>query len=132
MGRPLVSDELWARVEPIIPKVPRDPRGGRPRIDDRLCLVGIVFVLKTGIGWNDLPSEIGVSGPTCWRRLRDWQAAGVWGRLFEQLLAELNGQGRIDLSLAVVDSASVRALKGGSAPDQTPRTAANRARSTTP
>lgn len=131
MGRALVTDELWRRVEPLIPKYSPDPRGGRPRVDDRLCLAGIVFVLKTGIPWSALPSELGVSGPTCWRRLRDWNAAGVWGRLHEEMLAELNARGMIDLSLAVADSASVRALKGGPTPARTRRTAAGRARSTT-
>ena len=130
MGRALVTDELWRRVEPLIPKKTPDPRGGRPRIDDRLCLAGIIFVLKTGIAWCDLPSELGVSGPTCWRRLRDWQHARVWDRLLEEMLAELNRHGLLDLSLAVADSASVRALKGGATPARTPRIAGKRARST--
>lgn len=131
MGRPLISDELWERIGPIIPKKGPDPRGGRPRASDRACLAGIVFVLRTGIAWRDLPAELGASGPTCWRRLRDWQAAGVWDRLLEELLAELNAQGRLDLSIAVADSASVRALKGGATPARTPRTAAKTARNTT-
>jgi len=131
MARPLVSDELWERIEPILPRHDPDPRGGRPRVDDRACLVGILFVLRTGIAWRDLPGEIGASGVTCWRRLRDWQHAGVWDRLLEEMLAELNRHGRIDLSLAVVDSASVRALKGGATPGRTPRIAANTARNTT-
>ena len=131
MARPLVSDELWERIEPIIPKNDPDPRGGRPRVDDRACLVGILFVLRTGIAWRDLPGEIGASGVTCWRRLRDWQAAGVWDRLLGELLAELNGRGRLDLSLAVVDSSSVRALKGGATPGRTRRIAGNAARNTT-
>jgi transposase len=131
MGRALVTDELWRRVEPLIPKTPPDPRGGRPRVDDRLCLAGIIFVLKTGIPWSALPSELGVSGPTCWRRLRDWNEAGVWDRLLEEMLAELNSHGGIDLSLAVVDSASVRALKGGATPVRTRRIAGSRARNTT-
>lgn len=130
MARPLVTDELWQRIKPLIPVKPPDPRGGRPRVDDRTCLVGIVFVLRTGISWNDLPGELGVSGVTCWRRLRDWQAAGVWDRLLEQLLAELNAQGTIDLSLAAVDSSSLRALKGGRTPARTPQTAGKQARST--
>ncbi|MBZ0172576.1 MAG: IS5 family transposase [Phycisphaerales bacterium] len=120
MKRRLVTDELWKRAEPLIPKPPPDPRGGRPRADDRLCLAGIVFVLKTGIQWGELPGELGVSGSTCWRRLRDWKEAGVWDRLLEELLAELNAHGRLDLSLAVVDSASVRALKGGERPGPNP------------
>jgi len=131
MARPLVTDELWQRVRPLIPIKPTDPRGGRPRADDRTCLVGIVFVLRTGIAWNDLPGELGVSGVTCWRRLRDWQHAGVWDRLLEALLAELNAQGALDLSLAAVDSSSLRALKGGRTLDRTPRTAGRQARNTT-
>jgi transposase len=88
-------------------------------------------VHKTGIPWAALPGELGVSGVTCWRWLRDWQAAGVWDRLFESLLAELNPRGELDLSLAVVDSASLRALKGGATPARTRRLAGVRARSTT-
>lgn len=130
MARQLVTDELWQRVAPLIPIKPPDPRGGRPRVDDRTALVGIVFVLRTGISWNDLPGELGVSGVTCWRRLRDWQHAGVWDRLLEQLLAELNAQGSIDLSLAAIDSSSVRALKGGRIPARTPPTAGKQARNT--
>jgi transposase len=131
MKRRLVTDELWKRIEPLIPQPPPDPRGGRPRVDDRRCLAGIVFVLETGIPWGELPVELGVSGSTCWRRLRDWKQAGVWDRLLEELLAELNAQGRVDLSLAVVDSASVRALKGGKTPARTPRTGGKPARNTT-
>src|SRR5260221_13966040 len=92
MAQPLVSDELWARIEPLIPKqtAPTE-KGGRPPIDDRAALTGILFVLKTGIPWEDLPCEMECGcGMTCWRRLRDWQAAGVWDRLPEGVLAELN------------------------------------------
>jgi len=71
------------------------------------------------------------SGMTCWRRLRDWQAAGVWQRLHELLLAKLNSAEQIDWSRAVVDSSSIRALKGGPKPARTPRTKAKRAASTT-
>lgn len=115
MAKPLVTDELWARIEPLIPKrqAPRDS-GGRPPIDDRAALTGILFVLKTGIPWEDLPQEMKCGcGMTCWRRLRDWQAAGVWERLHETLLAELNAKGKIDWSRAAVDSSSVRAVGGG-------------------
>src|SRR5512132_420389 len=91
MARPLVSDELWAFVEPLIPKVERRYRfPGRRRIDDRKVLTGILFVLQTGIPWEYLPQEMGCgSGMTCWRRLREWQEAGVWQRLHELLLARL-------------------------------------------
>jgi transposase len=115
MSKLLVSDELWERIEPLIPKH-RSPtkKGGRPPVDDRAALTGILFVLKTGIPWEDLPQEMGCgSGMTCWRRLRDWQAAGVWDRLHELLLAELNAADKIDWSRAAVDSGTVRAVGGG-------------------
>lgn len=70
---------LWKRIEPLIPQVKRSPKGGRPRISDQQALNGIVYVLRTGVPWEDLPLELRYgSGMTCWRRLRDWQAAGVW------------------------------------------------------
>jgi transposase len=80
-----VSDELWARIQPLLPVVQRRHRWpGRQRIDDRACLNGILFILVTGIGWQQLPQLLGYrSGMTCWRRLRDWQTAGVWDRLHE-------------------------------------------------
>ena len=82
MAKPLVPDELWEIVEPLLPPHRPRPRGGRPPADDRACFTGIVFVLKTGIGWEDLPAEMGCgSGMTCWRRLRDWHRAGVFRRL---------------------------------------------------
>src|SRR5215469_3831938 len=79
MAKPLLSDELWAVIEPILPKWTPSPKGGQPRLDDRKALTGILFVLKTGIPWEDLPQEMGCGcGMTCWRRLRDWQADGNW------------------------------------------------------
>jgi|SRR5690606_14125938 transposase len=130
MGK-LVSDELWSRVEPILPKHPPGRTGGRPRIDDRVCLVGIMMVLKTGMNWHDVPEEIGASGQTCWRRMREWTEVGVWDELHRILLDELNRHGKLDLSLAVVDSSSLRALKGGRRSARTRRTAAGAARSIT-
>ncbi len=114
MAKPLVSDELWAIVAPLIPKVERRYRfPGRRRIDDRKVLTGILFVLQTGIPWEYLPKEMGCgSGMTCWRRLREWQEAGVWQRLHEVLLARLHESERIDWSRAVIDSSHVRAVGG--------------------
>ncbi|WP_207230136.1 IS5 family transposase [Krasilnikovia cinnamomea] len=110
----LVDDDLWTRVEPLIPKQrPRSGPGRRP-VDDRKVLCGILFVLYTGIRWEWLPRELGFGcGMTCWRRLRDWNNAGVWQRLHEVLLAELRAAGKLDLSRAVVDASHIRALKGG-------------------
>jgi len=115
MARPLVSDELWELIEPLIPKVPRRQRfPGRKRLDDRKVLSGILFVLQTGIPWEYLPQEMGCgSGVTCWRRLREWQEAGVWQRLHEMLLAQLNAAELIDWSRAAIDSSHVRAFWGG-------------------
>jgi len=133
MAKPLVSDELWEVVEPLIPEVKRRRRyPGRKRIDDRKALTGIVFVLQTGIPWEHLPQEMGCgSGMTCWRRLREWQERGVWQRLHEVLLARLNGADQIDWSRAAIDSSQVRALFGGSSPDRARSTAHARAPSTT-
>jgi transposase len=120
----IVSDGLWSRIEPLLPVRPPGRRGARP-LPDRLVLQGILFVLWTGIGWEDLPQELGFgSGMTCWRRLRDWQQAGVFDQLHHLLLAELNAASRIDWSRACVDSSHVRAKKGAKQP--------GRARSTGP
>jgi transposase len=114
MSLHLVSDDLWEAIEPLLPKEPPKPKGGRPRIPDRAVLGGIVFILRTGAPWRLLPRELGCgSGWTCWRRLRDWQAAGVWERLHATLLNWLGDEGSIDWSRASLDSISVRAKRGG-------------------
>jgi transposase len=116
MAKPLLPQALWERIEPLLPKPkPRRFRyPGRKPIEDRKALTGILFVLKTGIDWEDLPQEMGCgSGMTCWRRLRDWHKAGVWQTLHERLPAELNGGDQIDWSRASVDSRSLRAVGGG-------------------
>jgi transposase len=102
MAKPLVSDGLWARIEPLLPYAERRFRyPGRKRLDDRQVLTGILFVLKTGIPWEDLPQEMGCgSGMTCWRRLRDWNEAGVWERLHQALLDDLQDAGQLDWSRA--------------------------------
>lgn len=115
MGAALVADGLWDLVEPFLPKPKLKTKGGRPRVPDRACLRGIVFVLRSGIPWGMLPKELGCgSGMTCWRRLRDWQQAGIWGLIHFALLDWLARCSRIDWSKAVVDSSSIRAVFGGS------------------
>lgn len=97
MIKKLMTDELWAVIEPLLPPESPKPKGGRPRIEDRAVLAGIMFVLKTGIPWETLPKEMGYgSGMTCWRRLREWQAMGVWDRLHRTLLDYLGEADRID------------------------------------
>src|SRR6266699_553748 len=114
MAKPLLSDELWEIIAPLLPQRPPHPKGGRPPIDDRAALTGILFVLKTGIPWEDLPCEMNCGcGMTCWRRLRDWQADGTWDRIHKVLLDRLRKADKIDWSRAAVDSSSVRAAYGG-------------------
>jgi transposase len=122
MSAPLVSDELWSRIEPLFPKHDSPGlQGGRPTVDDRSALTGILFVLKSGIPWEMLPQEMHCgSGMTCWRRLRDWQAAGVWDKLLSVLLDELRGAEKIDWSRAALDSSSIRAVGGGEATGPNP------------
>ena len=132
MAKELVTDELWEIVEPLLPPEEPKPRGGRPRVPNRAALTGIVFVLKTGIPWEMLPKEMGCgSGSTCWRRLRDWQEAGVWRRLHRVLLDRLGEADEIDWERACLDSASVAAKRGARRSARTRRIAANRARSAT-
>ena len=90
MAKPLLPDGLWERIKPLLPPEPPRPKGGRPRVSDRLALTGILFVARTGTAWELLPPELGCgSGMTCWRRLRDWQVSGVWQKVWHVLLDEL-------------------------------------------
>jgi transposase len=114
--KPLLPDELWAKIEPLLPspKRRRFRHPGRKPLDRRKVLTGILFVLRTGLRWNDLPSELGWgSGSRCRRYLKRWHQAGVWNRLYALLLAELHDAEAIDWSRASVDSSSVRALGAG-------------------
>src|SRR3981081_2074002 len=122
MSQALIDDDLWTRIEPLLPK--RRPRhrqyAGRKPIPDRAVLTGILFVLRSGIPWKMLPTEMGCgSGSTCWRRLGGWRRGVGWKRLHRALRTELRRRGRLDLARAVVDSASLRALRGGKKLDRT-------------
>jgi len=132
MARPLLPDDLWDEIAPLLPPPRPRPKGGRRPIENRAALTGILFVLRSGLPGEMLPAEMGCgSGMSCWRRLRDWQAAGVWSRLHHVLLERLHATGEIDWSRACLDSASVPAKKGGLPPARTRRTAASRARNAT-
>ena len=134
MSQALIDDAIWARLEPLIPRrrPRRGHRHGRTPIPDRAILTGILFVLRSGIPWQMLPRQMGCgSGSTCWRRLVRWQRAGVWQRLHETLLAELRRRGRLDQRWTVIDSGSVRAVRGGKKLDRTQPIAARRAPNTT-
>ena len=134
MVKPILDDDLWALIEPLLPP-PKQRRArypGRKPLDDRAVLTGILFVLQSGIRWAMLPQEMGCgSGMSCWRRLRDWQAVGVWDRLQEVLLAKLPAADRIDWSRVIVDSSSIRALEPGQRQDLIPPLALEPVQNTT-
>ena len=117
-----VDDDLWAVISPLIPATAPNKKGGRPWISDREVLNGIIYVLLTGIAWKHLPMELNCgSGTTCWRRLNAWQKANVWSRMHRIILKRLRTSGKLNLYRAIVDSTSVRAVKGGDSRDRTPR-----------
>ena len=128
MSRAPVSKELWQQLEPLIPPFVASRKGGRRKrtISDEAALNGILFVLQTGIAWEDLPQALGYgSGMTCWRRLRDWNAAGVWEQLHQAMLVRLREHDQIDWSRASIDGSSVPSPRGAKKQGPTPRTEAS-------
>ena len=131
MAEALVPDAMWEFVRQDLPAESRPGhRGGRPAIDNRRTLAGIMFVLKYGVPWQAIPAELGCgSGSTCWRRFRQWTEAGVWQKIHARLIEAMVERHVIDSCLLIIDSASVRALLGGSTPGPTrpigAKTAAN-------
>ncbi|MBV9677029.1 MAG: IS5 family transposase [Acidobacteriaceae bacterium] len=111
----LLPDEFWLLIEPILPPpAPRGPQGGRKPIPHRTVLTGLLFVLRTGIPWDYLPRQLGYgSASTLWRRLRDWQAQGVWQQIHFTLLDWLARGDGLEWQRAAVDSSSVRAVGAG-------------------
>ena len=110
MARRRVSKELWQKLQPLIPEfIPSSKGGPRTRaVSDEDAFQGILYVLQTGIPWEDLPQSLGHgSGMTCWRRLRQWQAAGVWQRLHMAMLEHLRQDDQIDWARASIDGSSV-------------------------
>ena len=131
MAKPLLTDELWEKVEPLLPPVREPGTRGRPPVSNRAALTGILFVLKTGIAWEDLPQEMNCGcGMTCWRRLRDWHAAGAWQQLHELLLAEMRAAGQLELAAMIADASYLRAFLGAPTPDPALSTAVKWALST--
>jgi transposase len=108
----LVDEGFWEVLEAQLPERPAQ-RTGRPRVSDRAAFTAIMFVLVTGVPWRRVPKEIGCSGVTAWRRLREWQACGAWEALHREVLRRLNAAGQIDWSRGIVDSSPIRALSGG-------------------
>jgi transposase len=128
----LLSDELWFAIEPYLPRHRPSPKGGAPRRADRQCLEAILYVLRGGIAWRLVPrKEFGVSGSTAWRRFHEWTEAGAWDEVHRKLLRQLGERGQLKTERVVIDSAVVRALKGGRTPDRIRSTAASQAASVT-
>ena len=125
MAQELVPDTLWDQIEHLFPEDEPSPDGGRPRTDARTVLTAILFVLKTGIGWKDLPTEaFGVSYKTCLRRLDEWTAAGIWQQIHELFLKKLRRAERLDWSRVLVDCGLVKSPLGGEKLAPTRRTGA--------
>jgi transposase len=128
MAGKLLPDELWNEIAELFPVHVQSPEGGRPPIDARPVLTAILFVLKTGIGWKDLPTEaFGVSYKTCTRRLSEWTQKGLWSRMHALFLAKLRGADLLDWSRCLADTSLVKAPLGGAKPARIRRTAAGRA-----
>lgn len=108
---PLLTDAQWAHIAPLVPKPKRTPLGGRPRADARACFEGILWVLRTGARWRDLPAQY-PSGVTCWRRLGEWERADVWLRLWRGFLKTLSTRKQLDWSEAFLDGTFAPAKKG--------------------
>lgn len=128
MARQPVSTELWRQLQPLIPAFTPSVKGGARKltVSDEAALNGLLFVLQTGIPWEDLPQSLGYgSGMTCWRRLRDWNANGVWQRLHQAMLVRLREHDQIDWSRASIDGSSVPSPRGGRKRAPTRRTGAS-------
>lgn len=113
MAGRLLTDELWAEISPLFPVHVQSPKGGRKPVDNRTVFTCVLFMLKTGIGWRDLPTELGASEKTVRRRLKVWNDAGLWNKIFQQLLTKLRAAGRLDLEQVLVDGGLIKAPCGG-------------------
>ena len=107
----VLTDEQWERIAPLLPEHPHSPKGGHPWTDDRECLEGILWLLRTGSRWRDIPIDL-PSGSTCWRRLRDWAGEGVLQEIQALLLKELDELGKIDFDELFSDATFIRTKKG--------------------
>jgi len=107
----VLTDEQWRRIAPHLPAHPPSPKGGRPRADDRECLEGVLWLLRSGARWCDIPVDL-PSGCTCWRRLQEWAGDEILQRVHALLVEELGASGRLDLKELLADATFVRAKKG--------------------
>lgn len=121
MAGRLLTDELWNEIEPLFPTWQPSSKGGRPPIDNRTVFTCMLFMLKTGIGWRDLPTELGASEKTVRRRLNTWKEQDLWTAIFHRLLTKLRAAGRLDLAEVLIDGGLIKAPCGGENADPTPR-----------
>jgi transposase len=117
MAKPLLTDEQWKKIEPLLPqpKPGKRRKRGRPRKTNRQVLEGILWILKTGARWRDLPKDFGVSSSVCWKRLGQWEEQGVWLRLWRAFLSELDAQDKLDWDEVFLDGSFASAKKGAPA-----------------
>src|SRR5262249_7790418 len=108
----VLTDKQWQRIAPHLPAHPPSPQGGRPRTDDREGLEGLLWLLRTGARWQDIPVDL-PSGSTCWRRLQEWVSESTLEEIQAILIEELHEQGRVNLDELLVDATFIRAKKGG-------------------
>lgn len=106
-----LTERMWKKLEPLLPQLPKGKKGGRPWVDNRRCLEGILWVLKTGARWRDLPEEY-PSPSTCWRRMRKWADEGVWEKIMQEFLGELDARGRLEWEETFADGSFAPAKKG--------------------
>ena len=109
--RRLLTEAMWTKIGPLLPEMKSGPKGGRPWRGNREVLEGILWVLRTGAAWADLPEEY-PSPSTCWRRLRRWEEEGVWLEVWRSFLAQLDQKGTLEWQESFLD-ASFAPAKGG-------------------
>lgn len=107
----MLTDDQWGRVAPHLPEHPPSPAGGRPRADDRECLEGVLWLLRTGARWRDIPVDL-PSGSTCWRRLAEWAGEDVFRHIQALVVEDLGEAGKLDLDELLADATFIRAKKG--------------------
>jgi len=109
-----LTDEQWLRIAPHLPEHPRSPKGGRTPAPARACFEGLLWILRTGARWKDMP-DCFPSGPTCWRRLRDWDGCGAWEAAWIAFVEELGEHDRAMWEAVFADATFVPAKKGATA-----------------
>jgi transposase len=119
-----VPDALWRRIEPLLPPEPPKPKGGRPRVPDRIAMAGILYRVRTGCQWNAIPRVFG-SGSTCHLRLTQWVRGGVFVKIYKEMLRYYDKRRGIKWDFASLDSVLVKAPKGGATQGRTQRTEGN-------